>query len=106
MLQVAEVAEANPIPWPTAPILDKPTITLHRPSNNTVWTSGNITISLTVTKPDSWKREGFWPIPFYYALIKSVNAYLDGKSILLAYNYTDYTRDEWVKDQSYFCVLG
>jgi hypothetical protein len=103
-LQVVEVTEANPIPWPTAPILDNPTITVHSPSNNTVYTNGNTTISLTVSKPDSWKREGFWPILGYYALVKSVNAYLDGKSILLANNYTDYTSDEWVKDQSYFYV--
>ena len=36
----------------------------------------------------------------------SVGTYLDGKRILLAYNYTntDPIKDEWVKDQSYFYV--
>ena len=81
--------------------LDNPTITIHSPSNNTVYRNGNTTISLTVTKPDSWKRE-----LFPYARVDSVGTYLDGKRILLAYNYTDTDpiKDEWVKDQSYFYV--
>jgi hypothetical protein len=100
-VQDIEMVNANPIPWPTTPILDNPTITIHSPSNNTVYTNGNTTISLTVTKPDSWKRE-----LFPYARVDSVGAYLDGKRILLAYNYTntDPIKDEWVKDQSYFYV--
>jgi hypothetical protein len=105
-IQAVEVVNANPVPWPTTPILDNPTITIHSPSNNTVYTNGNTTISLTVTNPDSWKRGGLIPIPSYYALVDSVGAYLDGKRILLAHNYTvtDYTSDEWVKDESYFYV--
>ena len=100
-IQAVEVVNANPVPWPTTPILDNPTITIHSPSNNTVYTNGNTTISLTVTKPDSWKRE-----LFPYARVDSVGTYLDGKRILLAYNYTntDPIKDEWVKDQSYFYV--
>ena len=77
-IRAVEVVEANPVPWPTTPILDNPTITIHSPSNNTEYTNGNTTISLTVTKPDSWKRE-----LFPYALVDSVGTYLDGKSILL-----------------------
>ena len=98
---VVEVVDANPVPWPTTPILDNPSITIHSPSNNTVYTNGNTTISFTVTKPDSWKRE-----LFPYARVDSVGTYLDGKRILLAYNYTntDPIKDEWVKDQSYFYV--
>jgi hypothetical protein len=104
-VQVVEVVDANPVPWPTTPILDNPTITIHSPSNNTVYTNGNTTISLTVTKPDSWKREGLIQL-FHYARLDSVGTYLDGKRILLAYNYTntDPIKDEWVKDQSYFYV--
>jgi hypothetical protein len=100
-IKAVEIVNANPIPWPTTPILDNPTITIHSPSNNTVYTNGNTTISLTVTKPDSWKRE-----LFPYARVDSVGTYLDGKRILLAYNYTntDPIKDEWVKDQSYFYV--
>jgi hypothetical protein len=100
-VQDIEVVDANPVPWPTTPILDNPTITIHSPSNNTVYTNGNTTISLTVTKPGSWKRE-----LFPYARVDSVGTYLDGKRILLAYNYTntDPIKDEWVKDQSYFYV--
>jgi hypothetical protein len=100
-IQAVEVVDANPVPWPTTPILDNPTITIHSPTNNTVYTNGNTTISFTVTKPDSWKRE-----LFPYARLDSVGTYLDGKRILLAYNYTntDPIKDEWVKDQSYFYV--
>jgi hypothetical protein len=101
VIQTVEVVNANPVPWPTTPILDNPTITIHSPSNNTVYTNGNTTISLTVTKPDSWKRE-----LFPYARVDSVGTYLDGKRILLAYNYTntDPIKDEWVEDESYFYV--
>jgi hypothetical protein len=105
-LQVVELAIANPVYWPVMPITDKPTVTIERPTNNTTYNNTAVYVSLTVTNPDSWKREGLIPIPSYYALVDSVNAYLDGKRIFLSYNYTDYTTDEWVKDQSYFCVLG
>jgi hypothetical protein len=105
-LHMVESAIANPVFWPSTPITDKPAITIERPTNNTAYNDTAVYVSLTITKPDSWKREGLMAIPSYYALLDSVEAYLDGKSVPLTYNYTDYTKPNWVKDQSLFCVLN
>ena len=103
---MVELAIANPVFWPSTPITDKPTLTIERPTNNTTYKNdAAVYVSLTVTRPDSWKREGAIPIPSYYALLKSVEAYLDGKSIPLAYNHTDSIGFGWVRDESLFCVL-
>ncbi len=105
-LHMVELAIANPVFWPSTPITDKPTLTIERPTNNTTYKNdAAVYVSLTVTRPDSWKREGAIPIPSYYALLKSVEAYLDGKSIPLAYNHTDSIGFEWVRDESLFCML-
>ena len=37
--------------------------------------------------------------------MKSVEAYLDGKSIPLSYNHTHSLGFEWVRDESLFCML-
>lgn len=105
-LYMVESVMANPVFWPVTPITDKPTLTIEKPTNNTTYKDTAVYVSLTVTKPDSWKREGLMAIPSYYARVESVKAYLDGKSIPLSYNDTDNTKPEWIKDQSYFCVLN
>jgi hypothetical protein len=106
-LHMVELAIANPVFWPSTPITDKPTLTIERPTNNTTYKNdAAVYVSLTVTIPDSWKREVAIPIPPYYALLKSVEAYLDGKSIPLAYNHTDSIGFGWVRDESLFCMLN
>ncbi|MCW3994991.1 MAG: hypothetical protein NWE98_02430 [Candidatus Bathyarchaeota archaeon] len=103
---MVELAIANPVFWPSTPITDKPTIVIERPTNNTAYNDTAVYVSLTVTLPDSWKREDLITIPSYYTRVDSVNAYLDGKSITLAENYTDFIKHNWIKNQSYFCVLN
>ena len=105
-IQAVEDVKANPVYWPTTPIQDKPTLTIGSPTNNTAYNNTTVYVSLTVTKPDSWKREGLMAIPMFYARLNSVRAYLDGKSVPLTYNYTEYAGDPWVKDQGLFSVLN
>ena len=75
------VAKANPVPWPETPIQDKPSLTIESPTNNTLSKKEYIYINLTVTEPDSWRREGEMMIPSYFARIASVNASLDGNTV-------------------------
>ena len=75
------LASANPVPWPSTPILDKPSLTIESPTNNTAYENGELRINFTVTDPDSWKREGEMMIPSSFARIASVNASLDGDTV-------------------------
>jgi hypothetical protein len=75
------LASANPVPWPSTPILDKPSLTIESPTNNTAYENGELRINFTETDPDSWKREGEMMIPSSFARIASVNASLDGNTV-------------------------
>ncbi len=80
-IQAVKVIEANPVIWPTTPILDKPTVTIESPTNNTAYNNSEIYVNLTVTNPDSWRREGEMPISPSNGVVKSVTIYVDGSSI-------------------------
>jgi hypothetical protein len=75
------LASANPVPWPSTPILDKPTLTIESPTNDTVCENGKLYINFSVTEPDSWRREGEMMIPSSFAIVSSVNASLDGNTV-------------------------
>jgi hypothetical protein len=78
-MQVVELATANPVPWPSTPNQDKPTLTIESPQNNTAINDGSVYLNFTVTKPDSW-NDPQWFMP-YIGQIGSVNAYFDGNPI-------------------------
>jgi hypothetical protein len=74
------LASANPVPWPSTPILDKPTLTIENPTNNTVYENDELRINFTVTYPGSWRRE--WEMQIFpYGMVASINASLDGNTV-------------------------
>lgn len=99
------LASANPVPWPSTPIQDKPSLTIESPANNTVYKNGELYINLTVTEPDSWRREA--PIP-PYAIVASVNASLDGNSVYSSGTYSsniNYSAIKvWYDGSSHFSI--
>jgi hypothetical protein len=101
------LASANPVPWPSTPILDKPTLTIENPTNNTVYENGELRINFTETAPDSWKREGEMMIPSSFARIASVNASLDGNTVYSSTYSPDvnYSAVEvWYDGSSHFSI--
>ncbi|MGD0645401.1 MAG: hypothetical protein ABSA75_10900 [Candidatus Bathyarchaeia archaeon] len=80
---VIELARADPIPWPTIPNQEKPTLTVETPQNNTAYNASSVYLNFTVTKPDSWNAVHI-VVP-YIGEIAYANVYLDG-------NLTNYGR--------------
>ena len=61
---VAEVAKANPIPYPPAPNTELPTLTIQTPENySATYANSTLELNFTVTKPTSWNsyHMGFIP---------------------------------------------
>jgi hypothetical protein len=77
------LASANPVPWPSTPNQEKPTLKVETPQNNTAYDASSVYLNFTVTKPDSWNAVHM--VVHYIGGIASVNVYLDG-------NLTDYGR--------------
>jgi hypothetical protein len=86
MLQGLQVLEANPVPWPSAPIFDKPTITVQIPQNNTVfaYNATDVWLNFTVAEPNSWIMPNLIPVPAVQ--VESVQAQLDGNNISLTWS--------------------
>ncbi len=82
-MQVAGLAMANPVPWPSTPNQDKPTLTILSPKNNTEYEGSDVYLNFAVSTPDSWKIVHM--IPISLGRVASVNAYLDGNSINYGY---------------------
>jgi hypothetical protein len=87
--QTVALVIANPVFWPSTPILDKPTLIIESPTNNTIYENSELYINLTVTEPASWKREGTMAIPSFYARVDYINASLDGNIVFSS----DYSPD-------------
>jgi hypothetical protein len=101
------LTSANPVPWPSTPILDKPSLTIENPTNNTAYENGELRINFTETDPDSWKREGEMMIPSSFARIASVNASLDGNTVYSSTYSPDvnYSAVEvWYDGSSHFSI--
>lgn len=107
-LQTVGLAIANPVFWPSTPILDKPTLIIESPTNSTVCENSELYINLTVTEPDSWKREGVMAIPSFYARVDSVNASLDGNIVYSSNTYSsniNYSAIKtWYDGSSHFSI--
>ena len=78
-IQTVEVAEANPfpIPWPSAPNQEKPTLVLGNPQNGSIYNGGSLPVDFTVTAPRAWDAT-YFPGIHYVGEIISVDVYLDG----------------------------
>ena len=65
MLQVVEVAEANPVPYPPTPNTELPTLEIQTPeSYSPLYANNTLELNFTVTQPNSWISYymGFMPI--------------------------------------------
>jgi hypothetical protein len=80
-IQAVEVVDANPVPWPSTPNQDKPTITVQTPQNNTVfaYNATDVWLNFTIAKPDSWTIQHLVTIPMVKE--ESVEAQLDGNTV-------------------------
>jgi hypothetical protein len=55
ILQVNEVVEANPIPWPVTPnTQEKPTLTIETPQNYTTYGVDGVPLDFSLVQPSSW----------------------------------------------------
>jgi hypothetical protein len=82
-LQVVGLTMANPVPWPSTPNQEKPTLTILSPKNNTEYEGSDVYLNFAVSTPDSWKIVHM--IPISLGRVASVNAYLDGNSVNYGY---------------------
>jgi len=81
-LQAVEVAEANPIVFPTKPITDPPTLIIQSPINNYSYLETSVPLNITVIKPASWGPSGNASI-YYDCGISYIHYILDGTSYSL-----------------------
>ena len=78
-LACMQLANANPIPYPSAPNTELPTLTIQTPeSQSLLYANNSMAMNFTVIQPDSWLfyYNGFFP----YVGRCYVYVYLDGSS--------------------------
>ncbi len=103
VVQTIEAAKANPVPWPSTPNQEKPTLTIKTPQNYTTYNDSTVSFNFTVTAPASWNKIQHMFEWYYLGKIASVNQYLDGK--LINGNLTDYSRI-YISGSSYSVKLN
>jgi hypothetical protein len=102
-IQAVKVANANPVPWPSTPNQEKPTLTIKTPQNYTTYNDITVSFNFTVAAPASWNKIQHMFEWYYLGKIASVNQYLDGK--LINGNLTDYSRI-YISGSSYSVKLN
>jgi hypothetical protein len=82
-IQAVEVANANPVPWPSTPNFERPTIILETLQNNTViaYKTTDVWLNFTIKKPDSWTMPDLIPVPSVQ--VESAEAQWDGNHVSL-----------------------
>jgi len=56
-LQFVSLVKANPVPYPSTPNTDLPTLTVQTPQNySDIYAENSVILNFSVTKPDSWNR--------------------------------------------------
>jgi hypothetical protein len=95
MLQGFLVLDANPVPWPSAPNFEKPTIIMETLQNNTVlaYNATDVWLNFTIAEPDSWIIPDLIPIPSVQ--VESAGAQLDGNNISLGWTNGGYVSLAW-----------
>jgi hypothetical protein len=76
MFQFFSLAIANPIPYPTEPSQEFPTLKVNSPKNGEVLKATTVEVNFTVTKPDSWNFYWLTTMPVIGTYV--VHIYLDG----------------------------
>ena len=76
MFQFSSLATANPVPYPTTPNQELPTLKVESPNDGEVFTSDTIRLNFTVTIPDSW--DSYWLTAMPVIGDFDVDVYLDG----------------------------
>ena len=74
------LASANPVPYPSTPNQDRPTLTIESPENSATYNESDVYLNFTVTKPDSW-YDPQWPFVTYIGVSGPVEVYLDGNGV-------------------------
>jgi hypothetical protein len=91
-IHAVEIVDANPVPWPTTPNQDKPTLTIKTPQNNEVLnTTDNPYLNFTVNNPQSWYKVHSSMMIFELGLTTSVDVYIDGNLSNHFIDHHDYT---------------
>ncbi len=95
MLQGFLVSDANPVPWPSTPNFQKPTIKMETPQNNTVlaYNATDVWLNFTIAEPDSWIMPDLIPIPAVQ--VESAGAQLDGNNVSLGWTNGGYVSLAW-----------
>lgn len=95
MLQGFLVSVANPVPWPSTPNFQKPTIKMETPQNNTVlaYNATDVWLNFTIAEPDSWIMPDLIPIPAVQ--VESAEAQLDGNNVSLGWTNGGYVSLAW-----------
>jgi hypothetical protein len=90
-IQTVEVVDANPVPWPSTPNFEKPTIVVETPQNNTViaYNATDVWLNFTIAKPDSWTIPDLIPIPSVQ--VESAEAQWDGNHVSLGWYPVGYS---------------
>ena len=77
-IQTLKVAKANPIPYPTEPSQEYPTIEINNPNNGDIFTKTTVEVNFTVTKPNSWNEYWLTTMPVIGSYV--VYVHLDGNN--------------------------
>lgn len=99
-LQFVSLAKANPVPYPSTPNTDLPTLTVQTPQNHSdIYAKNSLILNYSITKPDSWNNYhlGIPVIGDYQVFVYLDNNLLD--------TFVDYRPYEHVT-QNYSLVLN
>jgi hypothetical protein len=77
ILEISEIAEANPIPYPATPSQERPTLTIKNLQNYSTYGVGAMALDFSVIPPESWNR--LYDFFFHIGYVKNVTVYLDEK---------------------------
>jgi hypothetical protein len=76
VFKFSSLAIANPVPYPTEPSQEFPTLKVNSPENGEVFRATTVEVNFTVTKPDSWNF--YWLTTLPVVGTYDVLVYLDG----------------------------
>ena len=100
LLQFVSLAKANPVPYPSTPNTELPTLTVQTPQNySDIYAENSFILNYSVTKPDSWNHYhlGIPVIGDYQVFVYLDNNLLD--------TFLDYPHYEHVT-KNYLVVLN
>ena len=92
-LAQVEIVQANPVPYPSTPTTELPTLTVQTPEpNSLLYAKNTLELHFNVTKPQSWNSYYLGEIPLVG--VAWVYLYLDGE-MKQTYSATHNTLDQY-----------